>query len=356
MKIGLIGLPNSGKTTIFNALTKSRMEVSAYSNAKAEANLAIVDVGDDRVSKLSEIYRPRKTTFATLEIMDFPGLTEESSNTPTFSGDVFQSIKNMDALAIVLRNFPDDVAGEPTPLKDLEQINLELILSDMVLTERRFERIEWGNKRGKQTNESVIEEKALQKIRDHLNEEKPIRDLELGQDEQKAIRGLQFLTLKPLMVILNSAESNFGKNDALMTQISQFHEIVEFAGTFEMELSQLNDEQEIQMFMEDMGIMESARARLTRMAYKILGYISFFTVGEDEVRAWNIHNGYNAMQAAGVIHTDLMRGFIRAECFSYQHLLDLGSEKAVKENGKFRLEGKSYIVNDGDILSFRFNV
>ena len=356
MKIGLIGLPNSGKTTIFNALTKSHVEVSAYSNAKAEPNLAIVDVGDDRVFKLSKMYCPKKTTFATLEIMDFPGMTDETSNTPTFSRDVFQSIKNMDALAIVLRNFPEDMAGESTPLKDLEQMNTELILSDMVLTERRFERIEWGNKRGKKTNETVIEERALHKIRDQLNDEKPIRDLELDRDEQKAIRGLQFLTQKPLMVILNSAEANFGKNEALLDQMRQSCEIVEFAGTFEMELSRLNDGQEIQLFMEDMGIMESARARLTRMAYKILGYISFFTVGEDEVRAWNIHSGYNAMQAAGVIHTDLMRGFIRAECFSYQHLVDLGSEKAVKESGKFRLEGKNYIVNDGDILSFRFNV
>ncbi len=356
MKIGLLGLPNSGKTTIFNALTKSHITVSAYSNTRNEANLAVVDVGDDRVIRLSVMYQPKKTTYATLEIMDFPGMTEKSSDIPTLSQDMFQSMKNMDALAIVLRNFSEGVAGEPTPLKDLEQINMELILSDMVLTERRFERIEWGNKRGKKTYDTVIEEKVLHKIRDHLNDEKPIRELELYKDEKKAIRGLQFLTQKPLMVILNSAESNFGKNKALLSEISASNEIVEFAGTFEMELSRLNDEQEIQMFMEDMGIMESARVCLTRMAYKILGYISFFTVGEDEVRAWNIHSGYNAMQAAGVIHTDLMRGFIRAECFSYQHLVDLGSEKAVKENGKFRLEGKNYIVNDGDILNFRFNV
>jgi len=356
MKIGLIGLSNSGKTTIFNALTKSEAPVSTYTNAKAEPNLAVVPVVDERISSLSKMYKPKKTTYATVEITDFGGITEDSARNGLFSSSSMGLIKNTDALALVVRNFNDDLMGAPTPLQDLEQIDLELLLSDLVITEKRLERIKWYYKRGQKTSTLLQEEKTLQKILEQLNNNQPARDLKLAEDEEKSIRGFQFFTRKPLMVILNSDETNFGKNQDLLSEITGEYKAIEFVGNFEMELSRLNDDKEVEMFMKDMGIQESARDRLTQMAYEILGYLSFFTVGSDEVRAWNICKGMTAVEAAGVIHTDLARGFIRAECFSYDDLMECGSEKKIRDKGRFRLEGKDYIVRDGDILAIRFNV
>jgi len=356
MKIGLIGLQNSGKTTIFNALTKSHAEVTAYSNAKAEPNLAVVEVGDERVIRLTELYQPKKTVYATIELIDFVGFTAGSAKEGLFPPDLMQLIKNVDALALVLRNFEDDLNGSPTPLEDIEQIEIELLLSDLILVEKRLERIEQGYKRGLKTNALQIEEKVLRRIHEQLNQNLPIRDLVFDDSETKTIRGYQYLTSKPLLIILNSSEANFGKNQAILETIAQKSRAIEFAGNFEMELSQLADDSEAKMFMEDMGITESARDRLTQFAYDMLGYISFFTVGPDEVRAWNLHKGETAVDAAGTIHSDLARGFIRAECFTYDDLLKFGSEKGIRENGKFRLEGKDYPVKDGDILNIRFNV
>lgn len=355
MKIALIGLPNSGKTTIFNALTKSEVEVTSYSNAKAEPNLAVVEVGDERVRKLTEIYQPAKTVFATLELIDFVGFAQGSAKEGLFPPELMQLIKNTHAMAVVLQNFKDELDKEVNPVADFEMLNDELLLTDLILAEGRLERIRQGYKRGLKSNELQAEEKAMQKIVDQLNQNAPIRQLELAPDEEKAIRGYQFLTHKPLLVILNSDEDSFGKNQAIIDELDKQAKVIEFAGNFEMELSRLDDD-EAQMFMEDMGIQESARDRLTQFAYKILGYISFFTVGKDEVRAWNIKQGDTAVDAAGTIHSDLARGFIRAECFTYDDLITLGSEKAIKEKGKFRLEGKTYIVQDGDILNIRFNV
>lgn len=356
MKIGLIGLQNSGKTTIFNALTKSDIEVTAYSNAKAEPNLAVVEVGDERVNQLAEIYQPKKTVYATIELLDFVGVTAGSAKEGLFTSDLMQQIKNVDALALVVRNFADDLNGAATPVDDIEQIEIELLLSDLILVEKRLERIEQGYKRGIKSNELQIEEKLLHRLQEQLNKNLPIRDLDFDETEAKVIRGYQYLTSKPLLIILNSAEDNFGQNQAVLDEIAKKSRAIEFAGKFEMELSQLEDEEEAQMFMEDMGITESARDRLTQFAYEMLGYISFFTVGSDEVRAWNLHNGETAVDAAGTIHTDLAQGFIRAECFTCDDLMQFGSEKAIRDNGKFRLEGKDYVVKDGDVLSIRFNV
>ena len=189
-----------------------------------------------------------------------------------------------------------------------------------------------------------------------MERDQPIRDLVLDRDEQKVIRGFQFLTQKPLMVILNSDDRVFGTNQDLLAEVEKKHRVIEFAGQFEMELSRLKHDEEAKLFMDDMGIKRSARDRLTQFAYETLGYISFFTVGSDEVRAWNIREGTTTREAAGTIHTDLARGFIRAECFRYDDLVDLGSEKAIRQKGLFRLEGKDYIVQDGNILSIRFAV
>lgn len=354
MKIGLLGLPRSGKTTVFNALTKAEAPV-AQSNGKAEPNLAVIRVLDERVDRLSEIYDPRKTVYATVEFVDFVGLEESTDRKDTFCGAAMAMIKNMDALALVVRNFNDDLLGNPNPLEDVRKINDELTLSDLIVAENRLERIENGYKRGQRTDALVREEKTLRRILDHLNGDQPIRDMALSPEEEKAVRGFQFLTKKPLMVILNSDESNFGKNGSLISEIGKTHRAIEFAGKFEMELSRL-DEEAAALFMEDMGIPESAYRRLTNLAYEILGYISFFTVGSDEVRAWNVRRGDTALDAAAAIHSDLARGFIRAECFSYDACLQYGSEKSIREKGLFRLEGKDYRVQDGDILNIRFNV
>jgi len=354
MRIGLLGLPRSGKTTVFNALTKAEAPV-AHSNGKAEPNLAVIKVLDERVDYLSEIYDPKKTVYATVEFVDFVGLEESGDRKDAFSGAAMTLIKTMDALALVVRNFNDDVLGVPKPLEDLRKIHDELTLLDLMVVENRLERIENGHKRGQHTEALVREEKTLRRILEHLNENHPIRDMELSPEEEKAVRGFQFFTQKPLMVILNSEEARFGKSGALVSEIEKTHRVIEFAGKFEMELSRL-DEEDAVLFMEDMGIPESAYRRLTRLTYEILGYISFFTVGSDEVRAWNVRRGETALDAAAAIHTDLARGFIRAECFSYEACVQCGSEKSIREKGLFRLEGKEYRVKDGDILNIRFHV
>ena len=356
MKIGIIGLQKSGKTTIFNALTRSEAEVTAYTSSKVEPNLAVVEVEDDRVTRLSEMYRPKKTTYATVEFIDFVGLASGSAKSGLFSGTAMGLIKTVDALAVVLRNFSEEtidaVLGPPDPEKDIRILEEELVFSDLMIVEKRIERLEADKARGKKNPDQAAEEKLLAKIHPHLEELKPLRHLELTEEERKLISGFQFLSLKPMMVILNSDESGYGQNDELLSRLGESYLVVEFAGKFEMELSVL-DEEEAGAFMADLGIEESARDRLIETAYRLLGYISFFTVGEDEVRAWTITEGTKAVDAAGEIHTDLQRGFIRAETFSCEDLLELGSEKAVKDKGLMRLEGKEYIVRDGDVLHIR---
>jgi GTP-binding protein YchF len=355
MKIGLIGLPNSGKTTIFNTLTCMDAKTSMYADVKAQPNVAIVNVDDERVSRLSDMYRPKKITRATIEMIDFPGLKSGAAHNGSFGGNGLSMIKYADALALVVRNFHDDLAGPPTPLRDMDDIETELLLSDLVAVETRLERIEKTLNRGQKSGALLAEERVLRTISEHLNENKPIRELAFTEDDEKLIRGFQFLTKKPFLVVLNSDEAIFGRNEELIATIESKYKVIEFAGRFEMELSRLGDDEAV-AFMEDMGIRMSARERLTRFAYQTLGYISFFTVGEDEVRAWSIHSGDTAVDAAGAIHSDLARGFIRAECFTYDELIACGTEKRVRENGSFRLEGKDYPVTDGDILSIRFSV
>jgi GTP-binding protein YchF len=356
MKIGLIGLPNSGKTTIFNALTRQEAPVTAYANAKAEPNVAIVEVADDRIRHLSDMYRPKKTVFSTIEFIDFVGVTEGSAKEGLFSGPDMGLIKTADALALVVRNFENEPESIATPVSDMEKIIDELLISDLIIAENRLERIAHAAMRGKKTDALQTEEKVLRRIVDHLSENRAVSDLELDGEQEKMVRGFQFFTQKPLMVILNSDESRFGKSGDLLSELEKKYRVIEFAVKFEMELSALNDPEEERLFMTDMGIQESARDRLTRLAYGLLGNISFFTVGSDEVRAWNIHEGNTALDAAGAIHSDLARGFIRAECFTYDDLMVLGSEKAVREKGLMKLEGKNYLVRDGNILNIRFNV
>ena len=359
MNIGLIGPAKSGKTTIFNALTGQAAEVAEYSTGKAQPNLGIVTVLDDRVDRLSAMYKPKKTIHALIEFIDFAGVTEGAAKGGVFSGEGMSLMKTVDAYAIVLRNFDSPALesqfGKPDPARDLGIIDGELVLADLILAEHRAERIAADHARGKKTPQSQAEEKLMARIAEALGAGKPVRELQFTADEAKLIQNYQFFTAKPALVILNSGEKNYGKDAGLAARLSAKHALIEFAGNFEMELASL-EEADRAGFMADMGISESARSRLSRFAYQMLGYISFFTVGEDEVRAWTIHRGEKAVDAAGTIHSDLARGFIRAECFSSAQLLELGSEKAVRDKGLFRLEGKDYTVADGDILHIRFSI
>ena len=361
MKIGLIGLKKSGKTTIFNALTRMDIAIDQYSSAKDEPNVAVVHVADPRISRLSEIYRPKKTTHATLECIDFGGFRSEagSEKKEAFTASELGLIKTADALALVVRNFRDQyidsILGGPDPLSEIDGIVSELILSDLILAETRLERIDHQIRRGQKNASLELERDELLKVRAFLDKGDLSEPPVLSPDEDKVLRGFRFLTLKPMLVILNSDEDSFGRNAELLAGIWQDYTGIEFAGRFEMELSRL-DTDEAGAFMEDMGISASARDRLTMAAYELLGYISFFTVGADEVRAWTIRKGDTAVQAAAVIHSDLARGFIRAECFAYDDLMAHGSEKMLKDKGLIRLEGKTYPVKDGDILSIRFSV
>jgi GTP-binding protein YchF len=355
MKIGFIGLPKSGKTTLFNALTGSSAAVSAYSTGKVGPNLAAVKVGDERVTALSAIYRPKRIVYPTIDIVDLAGVSEGDARSDAFSGDLMKVARSCDALAIVLRGFGSDLLGDPNPVADLKKIEDELLIADLVVAEKRLEKIEAGLKKGQTTPALKAEEKVLRTVVDALNAGRPVRDLEIDMDGETMIRGFQFLTKKQGLIILNSHEALFSKNGDLMEELGGRYRTVEFAGEFEMELTRL-DEESARAFMEDLGIGESARDRLTALAYDALGYISFFTVGEDEVRAWNVRRDATAVEAAAAIHSDLARGFIAAECFRYDDLVAFGSEKAVKDKGRFLLAGKDYSVKDGDILSIRFNV
>ncbi|HDP26332.1 MAG TPA: redox-regulated ATPase YchF [Deltaproteobacteria bacterium] len=361
MKIGIVGLKQSGKTTIFNALTRMEAATGEYSSARNDPNIAIVTVTDPRVARLSDLYHPKKTTYATLECMDFCGIhsTNGGERKEVFSTADHALMKSADALALVVRNFHDPIVsatrGEPDPLADLSGIVSELILSDMILVETRLERIEHQMNRGMKSLELDIERRALEKVSAFLDEGDLNTPPALTPEEQKAIRGLRLLSLKPLLVVLNSDEETFGRNSEIIANIMRTFPCVEFAGQFEMELARLEDS-DAAAFMEDMGITASARNRLTMASYALLGCISFFTVGPDEVRAWTIHKGDSAVDAAAAIHSDIARGFIRAECFAYDDLVDHGSERALKDKGLIRLEGKSYRITDGDILTIRFNV
>ena len=358
MKLAITGTAKTGKTTIFNAITKLNADTSLY-DQKQEPNIGVVQVQDERVTHLSELYKPKKTIYATVEFIDFAGMAEKAENHEFLSSASINLMRTTDALVVVLRNFADsfldETYGSPDPVKELKNILEEFILSDLVIAEKRLEKIELSYKRGQKTPALQIEEKAIRTIIESLNNEIPLREVEFPEEELKAIRGFQFLSQKPMMIILNSSEDNFQKNEEILNKLNETALAIEFAGKFEMELSRL-EEDEAQIFMEDIGIKESAVLRATHSAYQLLGYISFFTVGPDEVRAWTIQKGDNAVTAAGKIHSDLARGFIRAETFTYNDILQYQNEKTIREKGLFRLEGKTYQVQDGDIINIRFNV
>lgn len=361
MKIAIIGLANSGKTTIFNALTGQNLETTIYPTLNAEPHIGMVKVPDPRIEKLTEIFKPKKTTYATVEYIDYIGLTKGDMEQ---NRKVFDLIKDADAIVHVVRCFVDESIMHPlevvNPRRDAETLELEMIFGDLDLVDKRLQRMEDGMKRGKKPDET--EKKILVKCKEVLEQEKPLRDIEFNEEEQKSMRHLQFMSIKPEVVALNVSESdlNAKKTEAMMTELNEYYHgknitLLNLCGKIEMEIAQLSAEEAV-VFLDDLGIAEPARNRLIHVSYDLLGLISFLTCGEDEVRAWTISRGMIAQKAAGRIHSDIERGFIRAELVAYDDFIAHGGMSGARDKGLLRLEGKTYEVKDGDIINFRFNV
>jgi GTP-binding protein YchF len=357
MKIGLIGLPKSGKTSLFNLLTGQSVATSSFGTARGEMHTGVARVPDERVDRLSALFKPAKTTHASFEVVDLAGIARGERQ-----GLEAKEFRNADALLHVVRAFPDVGGVAPAPKEDIVDLETELILADLEVVERRLERIEASLKR-KRSDAEAREQAILQKVKEGLERERPIRAQDLPDDEARALRGFTFLSQKPILHCVNLAEKEI---DRARTLIESFNlgEVATRAGTrigwvsavIEAEVAQLaGDEQAA--FLADLGLPEPAINRVLRDCYELLGLISFFTVGEDEVRAWSIPRGTRAHAAAGAIHTDIARGFIRAEVVRYEELIAAGGSMATaRERGQFRLEGKEYIVRDGEVCHFRFNV
>lgn len=359
MKIAIIGLSNSGKTTVFNALTGLNLETPIYPATTGEPNTGVVKVPDPRLDKLSEIFRPKKTTYATIEYIDYIGLTKDDMGQ---NRKVFDLIKDVDAVVHVVRAFKDDAVVHPIgsidPLRDTETIELELIFGDIEFIEKRLDRMEQGTKSGKKPDES--ERKLLLKCKDFLNKEIALRNVEFNEAEQKAMNPLQFLSTKPEVFLLNIGERNLNTDNIkeLQSSLSIRYpslSVITLCGKIEAEIAQLSPD-EARAFFDDLGIEEPALNKLIHVCYDILGFISFFTYAGDEVRAWTITKGMNAQKAAGKVHSDIERGFIRAEVISFDDFISTGSMHAARDKGLLRLEGKTCEVKDGDIINFRFNV
>jgi len=365
MKLGIIGLPNCGKTTIFNTLTRQDIEATPYPNPLGtEHHIGIVHVPDERIEQLSQIYQPRKTILADVTCVDITGFARGISSHKQKSV-VFKEVWDTSALIHVVRAFEDPAVvhpdGEVDPARDAAALELELIFNDLELVETRLERI--ANQIKKAAGETLEAEKeVLKKCRAQLEEEKPLRNLPLSSQEHALIGSLQFASVKPELVVLNVSEDDIGspktaKAEAALNDFYQGKDALVFSlsGKIERELAQLKPD-EAKLFLEDLGIKEPAVNLVVREAYELLGLISFITVGKDEVRAWTIRKGTPAVKAAGKVHSDIERGFIRAEVVSYDDFMAAGNMAKAKEAGVVRLEGKDYIVQDGDIINFRFNI
>ncbi len=360
MKIAILGLANSGKTTIFNALTGQDNPTTIYPSLEGEPKEAVVKVPDERLLKLAEYFQPKKITHATVHYLDYLGIMKAE---PQHNRKVLDFMKDVDAYLHVVRAFKDETVVHPfgsiDPERDIQSLRTELILADLELVEKRLERIEESKKKGKKPQPE--EERVLKKIRDALEEEKPLRSLALTEDEEDAIRHLQFMTDKPEILLINLSEDEFRQDQgrALVEKIQivagQGVPVLAVSGKIEMEIALLEDD-ERQEFLSDLGLQEPAMQRVIKACYEHLGLISFFTVGPQEVRAWTIKKGTRAQQAAGKIHSDMERGFIRAEVIGYQDFMASGSVHEARQKGLYRLEGKDYEVKDGDIITFRFNV
>jgi GTP-binding protein YchF len=356
MKIGIIGLPNSGKTTIFNALTRSHTATTAFSSGQLETHTAVVDVPDERVDALSAMFKPKRTVYAQVTYNDIAGLGKGAGKTG-ISGPLLNAIAANDALMLVVRAFEDEAVPHPEatvdPARDLMIMESELILNDMTIVDRRLERLSGMKHRGTpdERKRMAQEEELLQRLMAELEEEKALREIAIGEEEQKMLGGFGLLSLKPLLRVVNAGDdADEGQYAELLDARTLF-----LRGKLEAEIAQMSPD-EAREFLADFGIEEPGLNRAIRLCYAMLGLESFFTVGDDEVRAWTVEVGTLAPEAAGVIHSDLQKGFIRAETVAYTDLVALGSMAEARKHGKLRLEGKEYTVQDGDILNIRFNL
>lgn len=361
---GIVGLPNVGKSTLFNAITQAGAESANYPFTTIDPNVGIVEVPDHRLQKLTELVEPKKTIPTAFEFTDIAGIVEGASKGEGLGNKFLSHIRQVDAICHVIRCFEDDnvthVSGKVDPLEDVETINLELILADLETISKRTDRVE---KLARQKDkDAIFEFEVLSKLRDAFEEEKPARSVAFTEAQTKYVKGLHLLTQKPILYVANVAEDeitsadenqNVKKVQAFAAQENS--EVVVISAKVESEIAELDGEEK-EMFLEELGIPESGLDQLIKATYQLLGLATYFTAGELEVRAWTFKEGTKAPQAAGIIHTDFERGFIRAETVSYDDLVAAGSMAGVRERGQVRLEGKEYVVKDGDVIHFRFNV
>jgi len=361
MKIGIIGLEQSGKTTLFNALTNTFTDTAV--GGKRDANLSIVKVPDPRLDRLHELYPTGNKVQATIEYVDVSGLSKGSTQRKGFQEQFLGNLRSIDALLVVLRKFENEMVphaeGSINPERDWGIIEAEFFLSDMAVLENRIEKLTKEVKKLKNAKKGQ-ELELLQRCNFALEQETPLRELDFVEEEEKMLRGFQFLTAKPILQVLNINENEIGAEAELITQYESISSgknkiLLTLSANIEMEIAQLPDEDKA-AFQEDLGITEPALNKMIRHSYSLLGLIPFFTAGEQEVRAWTIKQNTRAQNAAGEIHSDIERGFIRAEVVEFEKLSELGSLVKCKEAGVLRLEGKDYIVKDGDVITYRFNV